>query len=298
MLPLLWTLTIGCRAPEDAPTGWRSSGCSAAAVGEGGVEGVDDKLAVRVDDGTVLQVQLRRPKRVDCVGAVVVVPPGFEPGDRVSYGHQSDRLLDHGLLVVGFDPRGRGESEGQEDANGHRGQDDLAALLRWVSHREEVDPERILLFSRSFGGALAAGALGRHEDLAVLAWVDVESPGYLSEDLLYAPEANQDAFDPWLPEDPAEVEAFWAEREPAQLIAGLQRPYLRFQGLPDHALGSRTAHAAAMLKNASLAPALRYNEEPVTVEQVSAGYVRDHAIRDGIDPESLRVGEALLDHFR
>jgi len=291
-------LAHGCVSVEQPPGQWPGSGCSASAPAEGSASGErDEELWLEVEPELRLKIRARWPRGLDCHGAVVVLPPGFEGGERVIQGAQGDVLVDHGLAVLSLDPRGRGESDGEEDANGYAGQDDVAALLRWVASQEQVDPDAVVLSSRSFAGALAAGALGRHGDLQVRGWVDYESPGYLAEDLLYAPSSNQETFAGLSPEDPVEALAWWAEREPAQLVVGVQRPYHRFQGLPDHALGGRTAHAAAMLKAASQAPELRYNEVEVVSQEITAGYVRDNAIREGLDPESSGINRAILDLY-
>jgi len=241
-----------------------------------------------------LRVHARWPHRQDCTAAVVLVPPGFEWGARLMDAGQADMLTDHGVAVVSWDPRGRGASDGEEDANGHESQDDLASLLRWVSVQDGVDPQMIVLSSRSFGGALAAGALGRHPDLAVAGWVDVESPGFLSDDLAYAPQSNQDRFALLVPDDPASADAWWAEREPAQLIAELTQPYHRFQGLPDHALGYRTMHATNMLHSAQQASMLRYNNATILPEDVSPSFVREGAISGGISADDPQVGDGVL----
>lgn len=98
----------------------------------------------------------------------------------------------------------------------------------------------------------------------------------------------------YAPEDEDELAAWWAEREPAQLIAGLQVPYHRFQGLPDHALGERTAAAAAMLHAAEQAPLLRYNMEDLDPKNATAAFIREHAIDGGINPDASVVGDGVL----
>lgn len=249
-----------------------------------------------MDDGVVLRAYARQPRDSACSTAVVLIPPGFEWGLRQVDQPIADALLQRGVAVFSFDPRGRGYSGGSEDANGPRGQDDLAAVLRWVASQEQVDPTGVELSSRSFGGALAAGALGRHGDLAVVGWVDVESPGYLREDLEYAPDANLARFEALLPEDGAE--AWWEAREPARLITTVAAPYHRFQGIPDHALGERTLHAVAMLEAAGDSAELRYNGRVVEREEVTPTMVQEEALPGVLDPNGEEVLEGVLDYLR
>ena len=288
-------LLLACVPVEYPPGSWPESGCVAPTPFS--AQGRRDRAQdywLQVEPDLRLRVHARWPRRDDCFAAAVLVPPGFEWGLRLMETPHAEMLLDHGVAVVSWDPRGRGYSDGEEVVNGYESQDDLAALLRWVASQERVDPQAVVVSSRSFGGALAAGALGRHADLAVAGWTDVESPGYLSEDLPYTPESSQERVGAYVPEDPVEAEAWWAEREPAQLIADIQVPYHRFQGLPDHALGERTVHAAAMLKAADQSPLLRYNLEDLDPQDATAAFIRENAVDGGIDPDASVVGSAVL----
>lgn len=295
---LVLLVGLACIPVELPPESWRAEGCTASSPDP------DDRHPDRQDEVWLLldaeermRVHARWPRRADCVGAVVLVPPGFEAGERLLDKGQADALSERGVAVLSFDPRGRGHSDGVDDINGYQGQDDLAALLRWLSARTEVDPTHIVVSSRSFGGALAAGALGRHEDLAPAGWVDVESPGDLSEDLAWAPELNQERFAEVV--DPQDPEAWWAEREPAGLIGTVTSRYHRIQGIPDHALGERTLHAVAMLSGAVMAEETVYNGIPMAPEEATPEFVRDNAITSGevVDPDDWIVTEAVLDYL-
>ncbi len=289
---LLFATLLACIATLDPPATWPASGCEGGLSGDADHSDRSDRVHLRMDDDVRVMVYGRHPRGVDCSPAVVVAPPGFEWGQRMMDQPGVDDLVAAGVAAFSWDPRGRGRSEGEEDVNGHRGQDDLAQVLRHVANLDGIDPTRVVLASRSFGGALAAGALGRHDDLAVAGWVDVESPGYLEEDLLYAPDASRERM--YALVDADDPQGWWAEREPAQLIVDVTAPYHRFQALPDHALGERTAHAAAMLDAAGQAEELRYNGSVVQHDDIDVVYVREHAIDGGMDPDDPIVTDAIL----
>lgn len=255
---LCWACTACASVPAVAPDRWPVGPACAA---DGGTIDLETRYDLEADDGVPLRVYVRAPVGARCLPAAVLVPPGFEPGGTLVSDALADALVAEGVVVVSFDPRGRGESGGAEDANGALGQDDLAAVLRFAAWQEEVDPARVVLYSRSFGGALAAGALSRHAELAVVGWVDAESPGWLRSEV--------ESIDPFARDtllaqvDPTDPDAWWAEREPAGLIGGVRVPYHRLQGLPDHALGNYVAHAVAMVDGATAAPERRFDGQPV-----------------------------------
>ncbi|MFT5679854.1 MAG: pimeloyl-ACP methyl ester carboxylesterase [Myxococcota bacterium] len=247
-----------------------------------------------MDDDVAVSVAVRQPR--DCGGAVLIVPGGLQPGLELLDTDQADTLTDAGLTVVAFDPRGRGESEGEEDANGPIDQDDLAALLRWVAARERVDPDAVVLSSRSFGAAMAAGALSRHDDLRPLAWVDYEGPGWLEDDLTYAEGIGPDALREFA-EVAEDTAAWWDAREPAGLIGGVTTSYWRLQGLPDHALGGRIAHTLACVNGATAASEVTYNGQPLPLLPTTAEQLTEDAVAGGLEPEDALVTGVLLGLF-
>jgi pimeloyl-ACP methyl ester carboxylesterase len=278
---------LGCAPVEHPPTTWPGDGCAQEQT---------DRRARRwhgllvMADGVALSVATREP--AGCSGAVVLIPGGLQPGLSLLDTAQADELVASGLAVVAFDPRGRGESEGAEDANGPVGQDDLAALTRWVAARDRIDPDAVVIFSRSFGAALAAGALSRHDDLRPLAWLDYEGPGWLEDDLQYAEGAGPDALRAFAGEVD-DTEAWWDAREPAGLIGGVTAPYWRLQGLPDHALGGRVEHTLACVNGATAAASVTYNGEPVSLP-TTAEQLTEDAIAGGLEPEDGLVTGILL----
>lgn len=274
-------LLLGCTPTEHPPTSWPAGGCVSVRAGQ-------QDVWLEVDDGVRLMATLRQPS--GCTGAVVMIPGGLQSGLALAESPQADAILDAGVAVVAFDPRGRGESGGEEDANGARSQDDLAAVVRWTA--SQVDPESVVVFSRSFGAAMASGTLARHQDLMPLGWLDYEGPGWMSEDLRYAQGDGADKIAA-LADAAESPEDWWAEREPAGFVSEIRVPYWRLQGIPDHALGARLDHAMACVNGATASPEVRFNRFPVTLPATDAqltGWVID----GGLEPDEDYVTRSLL----
>jgi len=288
-------LTVGCGRPEPAPEAWPESGCGAAAPVAESVNQThrhDHHLATA--DGLSLAVAARTPDGVDCAGVVVEAPPGFEPGLEDVDGEQAKALSRAGLIVVTFDPRGRGESEGDEDINGEIGQEDYAGLVRWAASLDGADADRVVIWSRSIGGALAAGALSRDDTLRPLSWVDFESPAWLEENLDHTTDHTHDKM--WALADETDDPSAWMdERSPAAYVGDVTVPYHRLQGIPDHALDYMAA-AVAMIDGATASPRVTLNGEEVSGE-LSDADVRERAIAGGIEPTGDYATEAVLEAF-
>ncbi|MBI2351863.1 MAG: alpha/beta fold hydrolase, partial [Deltaproteobacteria bacterium] len=60
-----------------------------------------------------------------------------------------------GYLVLTFDFRAHGESEGSRTSLGYHEQKDVKAALGYLTSRPEVDPKRIGIFGFSLGGSTA-----------------------------------------------------------------------------------------------------------------------------------------------
>lgn len=292
---MIWILGFvlgGCTRSAEPPEAWPERACTSSAPRlDAAPTSTRDDLWLIMDDGVALAVAARRPEEVACAAVLVEAPPGFEGGLENINGEQAKTLSRAGAVVITFDPRGRGESEGEEDINGERGQRDFAALLRWAAALDGVDADAVVIYSRSIGGALAAGALAGDADLRPRAWVDYESPGWLEDDMDHTTEHTHDRM--WALADATDDPSAWfMERSPAGFIGEVRAPYHRLQGMPDHALDSMSA-AAAMLNGAVSSPEVTLNGAVVSAE-MSAAEIQDAAIGGGVDPGGSWATEQAL----
>ena len=269
---ILWLLS--CQNLSLVPNVWNHSDC----VFESPTGGQSDSFERRllVARGIELHVALKGPGTGQCLPLVVIMPPGLQAGTKDIETDWSNALVELGYWVLHWDPRGRGESTGQEVANGPAGASDAAAVLRWASALPNVDSDRISLLSRSFGGALAAGALAQHADLEPNLWIDYESPGWLLDDIQYVEGRSRTQL-----EAMAQDAFWWQERSPAYWAPNVGIPYVRLQGLPDHAQGPRFEHAQAVLERLSSSE-IWLNAEPWSEGQISETVL----IGGGLRPDS------------
>ena len=251
---MLLLLMMACQEPTPIEVAWPSDGCASEHRPQRGHTLVAAESHTLVaDDGVELAAGILRPVGGGCWPGVVYVPPGFEPGRQEWDDAASAVIAGAGVVIAVYDPRGRGDSGGEEDYGGARQQDDLAAVASWLASRDDVDPTRVLIRSRSFGVVHAAGALERHPEVAAFGLVDIEGPGLLPEDLDYASEFARDSL-----YEVADGDSWWEERSPAQHLESFSGHYRRVQALQDHQLGAYMGAARVMLEVAS-----RESPEPV-----------------------------------
>jgi uncharacterized protein len=81
--------------------------------------------------------------------AAVILSPG-----RAGPARQARMLVGHGYGVLLFDRRGEGESDGDFNAFGWGGDDDIEAAVSFLHRREDVDPARIGGLGLSVGGEM------------------------------------------------------------------------------------------------------------------------------------------------
>jgi dienelactone hydrolase len=178
--------------------------------------------------------------------ALVLVPGALSPGsDYFGATGITERFARAGYAAVEFDPDGRGDSGGAEDCNGPLQQDGLAAVIHYAAGLPMVDPARIVVATFCYGLTLAAGTLACHPELPVRLLVDWEGPAWRDEIKRLAPFRDRKI------EDQRGEDAWWHEREPAELVPGVAVPYQRVQSDPDHAQSS-VEHALELIQLATL----------------------------------------------
>jgi pimeloyl-ACP methyl ester carboxylesterase len=97
-------------------------------------------------------------------GATVIVVHGGGSDRRGSVAHAS-LLARHGYGVLLYDARGRGRSEGRQNAWGWGWKNDIEGAIAFLKARPEVDPERVGALGLSSGGDAVIQVAGTSRDL-------------------------------------------------------------------------------------------------------------------------------------
>jgi hypothetical protein len=97
-------------------------------------------------------------------GATMLVVHGGG-GDRTGSLAHARLLVRHGYGVLLHDARGRGKSDGVQNAWGWGWPEDVAGAIAWLKARPEVDPERIGALGLSSGADALVQVAGRVSDL-------------------------------------------------------------------------------------------------------------------------------------
>ncbi len=116
---------------------------------------VFEEVSFEAADGTLLHGWFVPAERDDGGRATVL----FCHGNAGNISHRLDSIeIFHrlGLSVFIFDYRGYGRSEGTPTERGLYS--DVDGAWKWLTGKHEVPPDRVLLFGRSLGGAVAAYA--------------------------------------------------------------------------------------------------------------------------------------------
>ncbi len=200
----------------------------------------------------------------DPIPTVFLIPGGsdygtnaFNQGDTTS-----EFLTENNIAYAYFDPDGRGESEGEEDANGHIHQDGLFAATQAVIKHLAVDEDEIGIISYSYGTTLASGMLSRYADESPYKWyIDWEGP---SKREYTTTGCNTENVKVKAVAVSCEDDDFWSERESATFLSTITIPYLRAQKDKDH-VQENNNHAIDSINAATegLSPWTRLNEKEI-----------------------------------
>lgn len=291
---MLFLLALACAEPVPVTLGWPTQGCGPAA------DPAWDQARVRRDQldlydpetGLTTAVTVARPAEEGCYPGLLLVPPGFEAGQPELRETYAGTLAGAGLVVVGFDPPGRGKSDGVDDHNGPQGQRALAIVLSWLAAQPEVDPERVVVRSRSYGVAMAAGALARFPELTPHALVDIEGPARLPDDLDHAAQQNRDTFAAL-----SQGEQWYLDRSAAEHIGEFTGYYLRIQAIQDHALGDWMGAALQMMRSAERGAVANATLNGIQQDEWAYEDVQAHALEGRVKYDDARAMELLLGSF-
>jgi fermentation-respiration switch protein FrsA (DUF1100 family) len=224
-----------------------------------------------------------------CWPAIVMVPPGIEAGLPILDTELGAQLASAGIVVVAYDPSGRGASMGEEDYGGPQHQADLAAVLRWTASLDDVDPTRVTVLSRSLGVAAAAGALGEESSLDVQNLVDLEGPATLPDDLEHVVEQAKETL-----ESASTGEDWWLERSASASLGQYSGNYLRVQALNDHATGTWLGHALRLMQVAEAGAAASASLNGTQAPSWNYEAVQEQALEGRVKVDDARAVALLL----
>jgi uncharacterized protein len=118
------------------------------------------QVALKASDGVALSAWYRPTQN----GATILIVHGGG-GDRTGAVAHAKLLVRHGYGVLLHDARGRGRSEGTQNAWGWGWDKDVAGALAFLKSQPEVDPERIGGLGLSTGADVLVQAAGQRKDL-------------------------------------------------------------------------------------------------------------------------------------
>lgn len=183
-----------------------------------------------------LSVYLELPSLDGPFPTILLVPGGTGSGiQNFTNSDEVTMFLEAGVAVAFFDPDGRGRSTGEENYNGHDGQDGLYAVSQAVAASEWVDEDEMGIMSFSYGTTLASGMLARYAEDQPFEWyVDWEGPSAREYTTV-----GCDATAPMSPDDPGlsrdcDDDEYWGERESVTFLTDVLIPYWRIQAEKDH----------------------------------------------------------------
>lgn len=124
-----------------------------------------ENVHIPSEPGVALAAALRLPKGKG-PWPVVIVQAGTGPQKRGAYITLQQRLNAAGIATIDFDKRGTGESTGTFTDTLQDMEADIAAAIRWLRARGDIDGARIAVLGHSQGAAAASVVAERDGNLA------------------------------------------------------------------------------------------------------------------------------------
>jgi uncharacterized protein len=118
------------------------------------------EVSFEATDGVAISAWYRPTQN----GATIIVVHGGG-GDRTGAVAHAKLLVRHGYGVILHDARGRGRSQGVQNAYGWGWPEDVAGAIAFLKTRDEVDPERIGALGLSTGADVLIQVAGQRTDL-------------------------------------------------------------------------------------------------------------------------------------
>jgi hypothetical protein len=214
-----------------------------------GVPTTSEPIRLVSSAGYQIEARVHRPRAGGRWPAVLLCPGTDDPGGVFEGWTQpinAAEVASMGLVVMHFDPAGRGRSWGEEDYGGLEHQDNVRVCLRHLAGLEGVDPDHIGVVAISLGIAMACGGLARADDTVRVDWlIDWEGPCdreiICAGGRIMAPALGHTLDD----------EVYWRPREAVRWVGELPCGYLRIQSSRDHAQPGEIRHAARMMQAAA-----------------------------------------------
>ncbi len=120
---------------------------------------------------------LHMPREAENVPAVLICHglAGHKTGKYRVYVALAKSLAERGVAALRVDFRGSGDSEGEFHEMTLRGViSDALVALEFLSNHDDIDPHRLGIFGRSFGGSVAVLASGQNQNVKSIAlWAPV-----------------------------------------------------------------------------------------------------------------------------